>query len=69
MRLLRIALAVALLALTPAAWAQLPPTNNAAFAPLDLPAPNAYRAADGRPGPAYWQNRADYEIAVTLDTT
>ncbi|HYE96982.1 MAG TPA: M1 family metallopeptidase [Rubricoccaceae bacterium] len=69
MRLLRLAPVVALLAFAPAAWAQLPPTNNAAFAPLDLPAPNAYRAADGRPGPAYWQNRADYEIAVALDTT
>ena len=24
--------------------------------------PNAYRSADGRPGPSYWQNRADYVI-------
>jgi hypothetical protein len=37
------------------------------FRPLDLPAPNAYRAADGRPGPAYWQQRVDYRIEATLD--
>ena len=38
------------------------------FAPLTLPdPPNAYRSADGAPGPDYWQNRADYEITATLD--
>ena len=38
------------------------------FAPLTLPTPvNAYRSGDGTPGPAYWQNRADYKIAATLD--
>ena len=45
----------------------LPETNEALFAPLDLPAPNQYRSADGRPGPAYWQQRNDYEIEVALD--
>ncbi|WP_420455207.1 M1 family metallopeptidase [Rubrivirga sp.] len=45
----------------------LPETNDALFAPLALPTPNPYRAADGRPGPAYWQNRNDYEIEATLD--
>ncbi len=43
-----------------------PETNDALFAPLDLPAPNRYRSADGRPGPDYWQQRADYRIDVTL---
>jgi len=39
------------------------------FAPLALPDPvNAYRSADGTPGPSYWQNRADYQIHATLDT-
>ena len=28
-----------------------------------------YRSADGARGPGYWQNRADYRIAATLDTT
>jgi hypothetical protein len=38
------------------------------FAPLTLPTPvNAYRSGDGTPGPDYWQNRADYKIAATLD--
>ncbi len=30
---------------------------------------NSYRSAGGQPGPQYWQNRADYKIACTLDTT
>ncbi|MGI9078109.1 MAG: M1 family metallopeptidase [Gemmatimonadaceae bacterium] len=34
----------------------------------DWPAPNQYRSSNGSPGPAYWQQRADYAIAVTLDT-
>jgi hypothetical protein len=29
---------------------------------------NDIRSANGSPGPRYWQNRADYKIAVTLDT-
>ena len=32
-------------------------------------APNEYRSANGAPGPKYWQNRADYKLNVTLDTT
>src|SRR5215472_1718016 len=38
------------------------------FAPLVLPSPNEYRAASGAPGARYWQNRADYDVAATLDT-
>jgi len=30
---------------------------------------NEYRTAGGEPGVKYWQNRADYKLAVTLDTT
>ncbi|HEY4070582.1 MAG TPA: M1 family metallopeptidase [Sphingomicrobium sp.] len=38
------------------------------FAPLDFtPAVNAYRSGDGTPGPAFWQNRADYTINARLD--
>jgi hypothetical protein len=38
------------------------------FAPfvMDEP-PSATRSASGIPGPAYWQNRADYVIHATLD--
>jgi hypothetical protein len=32
-----------------------------------LPTPNAYRTASGAPGHAYWQQRADYLIDVSLD--
>ncbi|WP_259068826.1 M1 family metallopeptidase [Mucilaginibacter sp. X4EP1] len=28
---------------------------------------NEYRAADGEPGPKYWQNRADYQLAAKLN--
>ena len=43
--------------------------DTSMFAPLDLAAPNIYRAASGAPGPKYWQNRADYDIKASLDTT
>ena len=40
------------------------------FAPLTLPDPvNVYRSSNGAPGPAYWQNEADYEMHAALDTT
>ncbi len=32
-----------------------------------LPAPGSIRAADGSPGPSYWQQRADHTITATLD--
>ena len=32
-----------------------------------LPTPNEYRTASGAPGPAYWQQRADYSITCSLD--
>jgi len=37
------------------------------FSPLDLPAPSLVRSASGVPGPGYWQQRVDYQIAATLD--
>ena len=30
--------------------------------------PTEYRSASGKPGHKYWQNRADYNITVELDT-
>ena len=36
---------------------------------LEWPGPNQYRTATGAPGPDYWQQRADYTIVATLDTT
>lgn len=35
---------------------------------MDWPGPNRYRDASGAPGAEYWQQRADYTIAATLDT-
>jgi len=39
------------------------------FEQLDqiLPTPNEYRTGSGSPGPRYWQQKADYEIAVELN--
>lgn len=39
------------------------------FMPLNLKKAyeNGTRSADGRPGEKYWQNSADYKIAITLD--
>ena len=70
-RFLPVALAALLLA--PAVFAQgmparLAATNDSIFAPLGLPTPNGQRAADGRPGADYWQNRNDYRIEARLDT-
>jgi hypothetical protein len=40
------------------------------FTPLVLPeSVNAYRSANGAPGPSYWQNEADYEMHASIDTT
>jgi len=43
--------------------------DTSLFAPLELTAPNIYRSGSGAPGPKYWQNRADYDIKASLDTT
>ncbi|MCD6331789.1 MAG: M1 family metallopeptidase [Bacteroidales bacterium] len=33
----------------------------------ELATPNVYRTASGAPGPAYWQQRADYSMDIILD--
>ena len=45
------------------------------YQPSGIFSPNFYtqrgdefRTAEGRPGPRYWQNHADYQISATLDT-
>ena len=51
------------------ASAHAAPSIEDKFRQLDelLPTPNEYRNAAGAPGHAYWQQRADYRIKVTLD--
>jgi hypothetical protein len=61
---------VALAALSAAAAQAEGYNPRETFAPFDMGQPvNAYRSASGMPGPAYWQNRADYAIRATLDPT
>ena len=64
-----LSLVLALIISTPATAQQagFDTHNLATFALLDLPPANTYRTGSGKPGPDYWQQRADYRIAVTLD--
>jgi len=43
--------------------------NTSKFRQLgqELPTPNVYRTASGAPGHEYYQQRADYNMSVTLD--
>jgi len=72
MRFERLLTAVFVLLPVSVAWPQTPAPvydQRVAFAPLTLPDPvNAYRSGNGAPGPAYWQNEADYEMHAALDT-
>src|SRR5882757_8842852 len=67
----RLALCCFLLLIGQRNFAQTPSVydQHEAFAPLFYPAfGDETRAADGTPGPKYWQNRADYKIESSLDT-
>src|SRR5690242_19734634 len=46
-----------------------PVADTGTFSPLPFPPGNDRRTADGSPGPAYWQQRVDYQIQATLDTS
>lgn len=66
----RIAAIIVLALLTWSAFAQQPQQAwQGKFEQLDqaLPTPNSYRTGSGAPGPAYWQQRADYVINVEVD--
>ncbi|WP_046244129.1 M1 family metallopeptidase [Hymenobacter terrenus] len=67
-RFLFVGLVLAVTGQLPAA-AQTTNSGTDKFAQLEtvLPTPNSYRTASGAPGPNYWQQRADYDIKVTLD--
>ena len=68
--------ALAMMAVGSAAQAQQTPASpgasnynyHDAFAPLFYTKNGSeYRAADGQPGPKYWQNRADYQLTAHLN--
>ena len=61
-------LALSLLA-TAAFAVQAQNVNTSKFRQLgqELPTPNVYRTASGAPGHEYYQQRADYDMSVTLD--
>ena len=46
-----------------------PVADTGIFSPVPLPPPSDTRQADGTAGPSYWQQRVDYTIRATLDTT
>lgn len=58
---------IALVALPAAVSAQTQDSVDERFQAPDLPTPNVYRSASGKPGPQYWQQRADYSIRASLD--
>jgi hypothetical protein len=55
-------------ALTAGAQSGAAVADSSPFRALPLPTPNEQRTGSGRPGPKYWQQRADYRIAATLDS-
>lgn len=70
MRSFYVIASLSLLTIDAAAQQNNPGSNHAnRFEELSylLPTPNEYRTASGAPGPRYWQQRADYDIAVELD--
>jgi hypothetical protein len=70
MKIVKQIVAIVIMALlTWSAFAQTQQPWKGKFEQLDqvLPTPNSYRSASGAPGPAYWQQRADYVINVEVD--
>jgi hypothetical protein len=64
---LSLASVLGLAAMTGRVQAQVAVADTSPFRALTLPTPNEYRTGSGRPGPRYWQQRADYRITATLD--
>ncbi|HVX89449.1 MAG TPA: M1 family metallopeptidase, partial [Gemmatimonadales bacterium] len=53
---------------TPQRLVQPSTADTSPFRQLEIAPPNAFRSASGMPGPLYWQQKADYDITVSLDT-
>jgi len=62
---------IAIILIANISFAQTTPAWQGKFEQMGqtLPTPNEYRTGSGAPGPKYWQQKADYEIAVELDDT
>ncbi len=58
--------AALIIAQTARAQAAAGVADTSHFRPLNLSTPNEYRTGSGRPGPKYWQQRADYRIVASL---
>jgi hypothetical protein len=43
--------------------------DTSIFAPLPVRPGTIYRTGSGAPGPKYWQQRVDYELKATIDTS
>ena len=65
----RVILLITLLSVAVLGNAQDKPSWQGKFEQLGttLPTPNTYRTASGAPGEAYWQQKADYKIKVSLN--
>ncbi|HEY8893841.1 MAG TPA: M1 family peptidase, partial [Niastella sp.] len=64
-----------LFSVTVAIILSLPGYTQSKYNPAETFAPGLYtnkgntiRSANGAPGPAYWQNRADYNLQAAIDT-
>jgi len=62
---------IGIILITKFSFAQTTPSWQGKFEQMGqtLPTPNEYRTGSGAPGPKYWQQKADYDIAVELDDT
>ena len=63
----KILITLVLCAIFGTAYSQKTNTNKFRQLGQELPTPNVYRNASGAPGHAYWQQQADYKIAIELD--
>lgn len=63
----KILITLMLYAILGTAYSQETNTNKFRQLGQELPTPNVYRNASGAPGHAYWQQQADYKIAIELD--
>ena len=63
----RISLLLSILIITIFSFGQQYNTNKFRQLKQELPTPNVYRTAAGAPGHGYYQQKADYELEITLD--